>query len=190
MVISGGRDAAIDMANELAPVAKKVYLTYRGEYLKGHEAPITKLKNSGVACSFQTTITELRSQQDPTRIDEVTLTNHETFEQTKLEIDEVLINHGFDRDSSLLDNSDLPIELINDFYIPGDNNVPGLYAAGDKVTYDGKVHLILGAFNDAAKAVNSAKKYLEPEATEVAMVSSHNDIFKEKNKKLVQELLR
>ncbi|WP_058308648.1 NAD(P)/FAD-dependent oxidoreductase [Gracilibacillus massiliensis] len=190
VVISGGRDAAIDMANELEPIAKKVYLTYRRDQLQGHEAAITQLTNSSVEIFFQTMISKLHAQNDKTRIDQVELTNTVTGETTSVQIDEVLINHGFDRDASLLENSDLPIDLIDDFYIPGDSNVPGLYAAGDKVKYDGKVHLILGAFNDAAKAVNSAKKYLNPDAREVAMVSSHNDMFKEKNKQLVQELLK
>ncbi|SER55966.1 thioredoxin reductase (NADPH) [Gracilibacillus ureilyticus] len=194
VIISGGRDSAIDIANELEPIAKKVYLTYRRENLNGHEAQITQLLNSSIECFFQTTITKLISNQKKEKINQVELTNSKTGEVTSIPVDDVVINHGFDRDSSLIENSDLPIELIDDFYIAGDNksasNVGGLFAAGDKLKNDGKVHLILGAFQDAANAVNSAKKYLEPEATEYAMVSSHNDIFKEKNKKLVQDLLK
>ena len=44
--------------------------------------------------------------------------------------------------------------------------------------------MIAGAFNDAVLAVNSAKKYTDPEAWETARVSSHNSIFKERNKAL------
>ncbi|WP_235182991.1 NAD(P)/FAD-dependent oxidoreductase [Gracilibacillus boraciitolerans] len=194
VIISGGRDAAIDIANELEAIAKKVYLSYRGESLTGHESQITQLLNSSVTCFFQTTITKLSAQQQKDQIDQVELTHCETGETSYLTVDEVLINHGFDRDSSLLENSDLPVELIDNFYIAGDSSaassVPGLYAAGDKLKYDGKIHLILGTFHDAANAVNSAKKYLDPAATEYAMVSSHNELFKEKNKSLVKDLLK
>src|SRR5690606_25483883 len=37
VLISGGGSTAIDWANELAPFAKQVYLTYRKDTLKGHE---------------------------------------------------------------------------------------------------------------------------------------------------------
>ena len=35
VLISGGGNAAVDWANELEPIAKKVYLTYRKDMLKG-----------------------------------------------------------------------------------------------------------------------------------------------------------
>ena len=38
VIISGGGNSAIDWANELEPIAKKVYITYRKDSLKGHEA--------------------------------------------------------------------------------------------------------------------------------------------------------
>ena len=43
-------------------------------------------------------------------------------------------------------------------------SVEGLYAAGDILSYEGKVHLITGAFHDAVNAVNKAKQYIQPEA--------------------------
>ncbi|MOA51453.1 Ferredoxin--NADP reductase [compost metagenome] len=50
--------------------------------------------------------------------------------------------------------------------------------------YTSKVRLIAGAFTDAVLALNSAKLYIDPTATKVAYVSSHNERFKEKNKAL------
>ncbi|KHF27048.1 Ferredoxin--NADP reductase [Anoxybacillus sp. BCO1] len=52
VIISGGGNTAIDWANELVPIAKKVYVTYRNESLKGHEAPVTQLLNSSATCFF------------------------------------------------------------------------------------------------------------------------------------------
>ncbi|WP_426470213.1 NAD(P)-binding domain-containing protein, partial [Salmonella enterica] len=59
VIISGGGNTAIDWANELVPIAKKVYVTYRNESLKGHEAQVTQLLNSSATCFFHTTITKL-----------------------------------------------------------------------------------------------------------------------------------
>lgn len=66
------------------------------------------------------------------------------------------------------------------------SDIPGIFAAGDVVKHDGKLHLIAGAFHDACNAVNQAKQYIEPDAYEYGRVSSHNDSFAEENKELVK----
>src|SRR5690606_29259739 len=58
VIISGGGNSAIDWANELEPIAKKVYVTYRKDELTGHEAQATQLKNSSAVCFFNTSITK------------------------------------------------------------------------------------------------------------------------------------
>ena len=111
-----------------------------------------------------------------------------------LPVDEVIINHGFEIDAALLKNSSLEIELVDQYYIAGnatsESSVEGLYAAGDILMFDGKVHLIAGAFQDAANAVNKAKQFIQPDAQKSAMVSSHNDVFKQRNKEIVRQLLK
>ena len=193
VIISGGGNAAIDWANELEPIAKKVYLTYRKEDLSGHEAQVSQLKNSSVECYFNTTITKLIASANHEVIERVELTNHATGEVTSLDIDEVIINHGYERDSALLGNSELNIEMVDNFYVKGNANsessIPGLYAAGDILHHEGKLHLIAGAFQDAANAVNKAKQFIQPEANSYGMVSSHNDLFKQRNRELVKQMI-
>ncbi len=194
VIISGGGNAAIDWANELEPVAKKVYLTHRRENLTGHEAQITQLLNSSVECLFSTSITKLIASDNQEVINKVELTNKETGEVSHLEMDEVVINHGFEQDTSLLEQSECDIHLLDNYFIAAtsssQSSVEGLYAAGDIVKYDGKVNLIAGAFQDAANAVNKAKQYIQPDATASGMVSSHNEVFKKRNRELVQQLIR
>ncbi|MYL35195.1 thioredoxin reductase [Pontibacillus yanchengensis] len=194
VIVSGGGNSAIDWANELEPVAKKVYLTYRKEQLKGHEAQVTQLLSGSAQCFFQTSISKLLASDSHEFIEEVELTNHETGETFQVAVDDVVINHGFDRDAALLENSPLNLELSNNYFISGnarsESSVDGLYAAGDILTHEGKLNLIAGAFQDAANAVNRAKQYIEPEANESALVSSHNDRFKQRNKKLVREMVK
>jgi thioredoxin reductase (NADPH) len=44
----------------------------------------------------------------------------------------------------------------------GRTSVPGIYAAGDIVDYEGKVKLIATGFGEVATAVNNAAAYLNP----------------------------
>ena len=59
VIISGGGNSALDWANELEPIAKKVYLTYRKEALTGHESQVTQLMNSSAECFLNSSITKL-----------------------------------------------------------------------------------------------------------------------------------
>lgn len=191
VLISGGGNSAIDWANELEPIAKQVYLTYRKETLKGHEAEISRLERSSVECLLNTSIEKLIASEDHQRIETVALRRNETGATFELEIDEMIINHGYERDKELLANSEMQIEL-KDYWIAGtplsETSVPGLYAAGDILHHEGKLHLIAGAFQDAANAANKAKQYISPEANAHGMVSSHNDLFMQKNRELMQHL--
>lgn len=193
VLISGGGNSAIDWANELTPIAKKVFVSYRKGELKGHEAQVSQLLESDATCLLHTEITKLCTQ-DGHHIETVELLDHKSGESFAVPVDEVLINHGFDQDASLLDHSQVGVERTNHYYIAGNENsessVPGLYAAGDILAHDGKLNLIAGAFQDAANAVNKAKQYIEPDATAKGMVSSHNAVFKEKNREIVESLVR
>ncbi|MGG3448867.1 NAD(P)/FAD-dependent oxidoreductase [Domibacillus aminovorans] len=194
VIISGGGNSAIDWANELEPIAKNVYLTYRKDALAGHEAQVTELMNSSAVCFFNTSITKLMASTNHEVIERVELTNHETGEISYLLIDEVIINHGYEWDKTLLENSEVEIAIADDYYIAGnaasESSVDGLYAAGDILKHEGKLHLIAGAFQDAANAVNKAKQFIQPDANKTGMVSSHNEIFKKRNRELVQKMMK
>ncbi|RKL65721.1 thioredoxin reductase [Salipaludibacillus neizhouensis] len=193
VIISGGGNSAIDWANELEPIAKKVYLTYRKESLSGHEAQINQLVNSSATCFYNTSITKLVACENQEAIEYVEMTNHVSGEIESLSIDEVIINHGYERDKALLENSEVSIELVDEYFISGNaasaSSVEGIYAAGDILKHEGKLHLIAGAFQDAANAVNQAKQYIEPDSRKGGMVSSHNDIFKKRNREIIKQIM-
>ncbi len=86
VIISCGGNSAIDWANELEPIAKNVYLTYRKETLTGHEAQVKQLMESSVVCFFHTSITKLVASSNHEVIEHVELTNHETGEVSQLVI--------------------------------------------------------------------------------------------------------
>lgn len=193
VIISGGGNSAIDWVNELNPIAKQVYLTYRKNDLAGHEAQVSKLKNGSTICLFNSSITKLIARTDHDIIEHVELTNHETGELSYLPIDEVIINHGYKQDTTLFENSNLNLSRVDNYFIAGnstsESSIEGLYAAGDILKHDGKLNLIAGAFQDAANAVNKAKQYIRPDADKNGMVSSHNDVFKKRNKELVRQMI-
>ena len=79
----------------------------------------------------------------------------------------------------------------DDYYLVGQGqcktSVPGVFGAGDIISYDDKVNLLIGTFQDAVLAVNNAKMYIDPKADKYGMVSSHNEKFIEKNKELINK---
>lgn len=196
VVISGGGNSAIDWAHELEGIAKQVFITCRNDSFKCHESQETQLLQSSVVCFFHTKITGFlpRESSEGDYIEKVELTNTESGHIDYLPVDEVIVNHGYERDTSLLDNSEIDIERKESYFIAsnakGESSVPGLYAAGDILMHDGKLNLIAGAFQDAANAVNLAKQWLDPNAAKGAMVSSHNDIFKSRNKEIIEKIVK
>ena len=172
------------------PIAKQVYIVCRSDGLKCHESQATQIQKSSVVCIFNSTITKLIGTE---KIEEVELTNRLSGVVSRLKVDEVIVNHGYERDTSLLENSPLKIERADDYFIAGsvnsESSIPGLYAAGDILMHEGKLNLIAGAFQDAANAVNKAKLYLNPDAEKVAMVSSHHEMLKERSNELTRKML-
>ncbi|HWI49967.1 MAG TPA: NAD(P)/FAD-dependent oxidoreductase [Rummeliibacillus sp.] len=194
ILISGGGNSAVDWANELQQVAKKVYVSYHKENLPAHESQVEQLLRSDATVFRNTSITNLIADNvNSTLINTVELTNKQTGESILVDVDEVIINHGFEQDSTLLNNSSVNVQLVNGFYIKGnavgETSISGLFAAGDIISYDGKVNLITGAFQDAVNAVNKAKTYIQPDATAFGMVSSHNEVFKERNREIVKGMI-
>mgnify|MGYP001438188729 CR=1 FL=1 len=191
VIISGGGNAAVDWAVELLPYVKQLYFTYRNDSLKAHEAQVELLESSSARCFFNASITKLHGDFQKINIESVELTNHLTEEITTLPVDDVIVSHGYERESELLNQCTLDIKRVQDYYIAGtaksQSSVEGIYAAGDILMYDGKVGLIAGTFQDAINAVNRAKQFIQPDASDYAMVSSHNDLFKEKNKALIEQ---
>ena len=193
VLISGGGNAAIDWAVELLEFAKQVILIYRKEQLSAHEAQVQLLENSSARLLFNTSIESLISNHDSASIEQVVVKNHVTGEQTTLNIDHMIVNHGYHRDASLSFAEEIQVRTKDDDYVEGtalcETSEPGIFAAGDIVSYEGKVNLLVGAFQDAVHAVNSAKQFIEPSAQKFGMVSSHNEVFKERNKSIMKQML-
>jgi len=188
VLISGGGNTAIDWAVELMYVAKSVTLVYRKEELSAHEAQVKKLQQNGVDIILNAKITSLHSKEGTDCIGTVMIATNGGNQI--LEVDDVLINHGYNRESSVSFAPGMEPRKQGDYYEStgkGMLSTEGIFAAGDNIAYDGKVYLLLGAFQDAVNAVNSAKQYIDPSAYPSGMVSSHNEVFKTRNETFIKE---
>ncbi|WP_256758235.1 NAD(P)/FAD-dependent oxidoreductase [Cohnella sp. WQ 127256] len=182
VLISGGGDSAVDWANELEAIAESVTVVHRRDSFGGHERNVSRMKQSSVDVRTPYAVQALHSKNGKD-IDLVTIEHMETKEQEFLEVDAVIVNHGMRSDFGPIRNWDLNLGEWN--ATVGEKmatNIPGIFGAGDFVSYGSKVGLIAGTFTDGVLALNSAKLYLDPEAPTMAYVSSHNQRFKEKNK--------
>lgn len=193
VLISGSGNAALDWARDLSPVAKSVSLVYRKNEIRGYEAMNDILEQLDVNKIPNTRIKQLIGDDKGEKIKEVILEDVETGETTSKNVDEVIVNHGFDRENSLLSQSSSQVDMFDEYRIKGFGNtttsVPGIFACGDIVYHEAKVHLIASAFSDAGNAANLAKQYIEPEADKEGFVSSHNKVFSEDNKIVMQKFL-
>ena len=193
LLISGGGNSAIDWAKDLLGIAKHITVIYRGESLSAHEAQIRYLEENGVPIITNTQIQSLVANDEKTKIKEVILENVATNETSTIVVDDVLVNHGYDRDHSFTFDATMNPQLDEEYqyYITtngkGLTTVDGIYAVGDISKHDNKVYLISGAFQDAINAINDIKLSLEPTADKVAKVSSHNEIFEARNREIINK---
>ncbi|WP_338552336.1 NAD(P)/FAD-dependent oxidoreductase [Paenibacillus sp. KS-LC4] len=182
ILISGGGNAAVDWANDLHDYGAKVTVVHRRTQFDALERNLERLyKHATILTPYA--LHHLHGQDG--RIAHVSLANSVDGSIQQLKVDAVLVNHGYKRNYGALKKWGLQLSeygfVVNETMQTG---IPGVFGAGDCVTYGSKVRLIAGAFNDAVLGVNSAMLYLDPDAGKMAGVSSHNERFRERNLQL------
>lgn len=195
LLISGGGNSAIDWAKDLIGIAKQITVIYRGEKLTAHEAQIRYLEENGIPIITNTKIKSFVPNEEKAKIKEVILENTATNETSTIIVDDVLVNHGYDRDDSFTFDATVNPERDSEYqyYLTtnekGLTTIDGIYAVGDISKHDNKVYLIAGAFQDAINAINDIKLRLEPTADKVAKVSTYNEVFEARNREIINNTL-
>ncbi|KPV43259.1 NAD(P)/FAD-dependent oxidoreductase [Alicyclobacillus ferrooxydans] len=162
VLVVGGGDTALDFALMLEGVASKVTLIHRRDQFRAHEETVNKLQNSSVDVR---TFVELKAVHGDGKVERVDLIHNKTKEVTELEVDAIVSGLGFS--ASLGPINEWGLEIENNEIIVNtkmETSIPGVYAAGDVVTYPGKVKLIATGFGEAPTAVNNAKTFIDPKA--------------------------
>lgn len=163
VVVCGGGDSAVDWSLMLEDLAKEVYIVHRRDKFRAHEHSVENLNNSKVNIKTPFIPVELISDQD--KITAIVLENATDKSKEIIELDALIVNFGFVSSLGPIKNWGLNIEknaiVVNSRM---ETNIPGIYAAGDICTYDGKVKLIASGFGEAPTAINNAKSYIDPKA--------------------------
>ncbi|TYR78706.1 NAD(P)/FAD-dependent oxidoreductase [Priestia megaterium] len=162
VLVCGGGDSAVDWSLMLEPIAEKVTLTHRRDKFRAHEHSVENLKNSSVDIKTPYIPVEFIGED---RITQVVLENTKDEEKVVIDVDDVIVNFGFISSLGPIKEWDLTLEK-NSIVVNSkqETNIPGIYAAGDVCTYDGKVKLIVAGFGEGPTAVNNAKAYIDPKA--------------------------
>lgn len=158
VAIVGGGNAALDAAEVLSKIAKKVYLVHRKNHFRGFEILADKIKNNpNIIKMMESEITQIIGKE---KLEEIIIANINSKEEQMIKVDGLFIEIGHIADTALaadLVKRDEKNQIIIDEKCQTD--LPGLFAAGD-VTSRGYKQIVI-ACGQGAIAALSAYKYLQ-----------------------------
>jgi len=153
VIIVGAGDNAFEWAAELGGVAESVLLVHRLNNYGAGESLAARLSQSGVETKFP--YFELKALHGDERVEEITYIDTLTGEEERREVEALLLNIGFVVNLHQFESWGLAVSgnsiAVNSKM---ETNLPGVYAAGDIITYPGKLKLISTAAGEVATAVN------------------------------------
>ena len=179
ILIVGGGDSAFDWAVNLQGVAASIVMIHRRDGFRAHHATVAQVQALSAAGKMELrTFWELEAIDGNDRIERVTIFNNKTKQQETLPMDCVIPQLGFVSSLGAIAEWGLEIEK-NDIKVSQmmETNIPGIFAAGDIVTYPGKLKLIATGAGEACIAVNHAVHFIHPESKVMPGHSSNMAIF-------------
>jgi ferredoxin/flavodoxin---NADP+ reductase len=160
VLIVGGGDSALDYCLQLEPVARQITLIHRRDKFRAHEETVEQLLRSSVEVNLFWETAHIAGDD---AIAGVRIVNNKNQEERDLEIHQIITALGFHADIGPIKTWGLELDggqiKVNSRM---ETNLPGVYGAGDIVTYDGKLKLIATGVGEAAIAVNHAKTHIDP----------------------------
>ncbi|CAM3778579.1 NAD(P)/FAD-dependent oxidoreductase [Mesobacillus zeae] len=163
VAVLGGGDSAVDWALMLEPIAKQVTIIHRRDKFRAHEHSVENLHNSKVDIKTPYVPENIIGNEE--KITGLVLKEANGEGTVTVDVDAVICNFGFVSSLGPIKEWGLEIEK-NSIVVNSrmETNIPGIYAAGDICTYEGKVKLIACGFGEAPTAVNNAKAFIDPKA--------------------------
>lgn len=182
VLIVGGGDSAVDWALSLKERTRRLVLIHRRAGFRAHARSMEQLHRAVESGQMELlTFHEVREIHGRDAVEAVTIFNNRTDEDTSIEVDAVLSLIGFKPDLGPI--ADWGLELERNCIRVGptmQTNLPGVFAAGDIVTYEGKLELIATGFSEAAIGVNYAVHHIDPSARINPGHSTNLKIFKDR----------
>jgi ferredoxin/flavodoxin---NADP+ reductase len=171
ILIVGGGDSAVDWALNLHPIAAQVFLIHRRDTFRAHEDSIRQLRESSVIVK---TPYELKRIRGDGEVEGAVIYHNTTRQEEALAVDAVIAAVGFVADIGPLATWGLELDghsiVVNSRM---ETSETGIYAAGDIVSYPGKVRLIATDFGEAATAINNAAHFINPGTSVFPGYSTH-----------------
>ena len=161
VVVAGGGDAALESAQLAHAAGARVTIVHRSAAFKAMEVNLEAVERLGIACRLGTRVTGLEVEDGALRA--VALQVHggpaaaAAGARERLPCDHLVVNVG--AAASLEAVQGWGVEVAGGHIrVDGEmrTSVPGLFACGDIVAYEGKYRLLISASSEGATAANSA----------------------------------
>ncbi|MFP4624223.1 MAG: NAD(P)/FAD-dependent oxidoreductase [Gemmatimonadota bacterium] len=180
VLIVGGGDSAVDWALALKDEAESLTLIHRRSGFRAHAHSMKRLHEAVEAGDVDLlTFREVRAIHGDDCVTGATIFDNRTDQETRVDVDAVLSLIGFRPDLGPLAAWGLDLERNAIRVGPTmETNIPGVFAAGDIVSYEGKLELIATGFAEAAVAVNHAVHHIDPKARVNPGHSTNLKVFK------------
>ncbi len=160
VLVVGGGNSAVDWALSLEGIAAEVTLVHRMYRFQAHEAMVDRLLASKVTVKFP--YFALKEVMGEEKVTGAVIWNERSGKEERIEVDGIVLSIG------MLTNLEpflqWGLSIVGNGIAVGTDmstNMPGVYAAGDIVTYPGKILLISAGAGEAATAVNAAKEHID-----------------------------
>ncbi len=166
VLIVGGGDSAIDWALILKDLASETLLIHRRGSFRALERSVALLQTASEAGELVVKDHhEVREIRGSERVESVVIFDNRSNEEAAVEVDAVLTFLGFKPDLGPMKAWGLELagnRVLVDTLMR--TNLPGVFAVGDMVEYEGKLDLIATGFAEAAVAVSQAVRLVDPKA--------------------------
>ena len=182
LLVIGGGDSALDWALGLVDYAKQITLIHRRDAFRAHEDSVKKLFASPIVVKV---FYELKSLRGDQQVREAVVFQNKTHTEEVIPVDAVLAFLGLH--SNLGPIREWGLQVEDDSIVVTtkmESTLPGIYAAGDIVSYPGKLKLIVTGFGEGATAVNNAVTYINPKAS--AFPGHSSSIMEQREKAAVK----
>ncbi len=182
VLIVGGGDSAVDWALALKDRTERLVLIHRREGFRAHAHSMNQMQEAVERGEMELlTYHEVREIHGEACVTGATIFDNRTDEDTVLDVDAILSLIGFRPDLGPVGEWGIDLERNTIRVSPSmETNIPGVYAAGDVVQYEGKLELIATGFSEAAIAVNNAVHRIDPKARVNPGHSTNLKVFKDR----------
>ena len=166
LVIAGGGDSAVDWANSLGEIAKKIYMVHRRDKFRAMPESVDKMKQLEESGKIEMVI-PYQLEALAGEGNKLTAVSMKSMDGAVREVkaDHLLAFFGLSMELGPIASWGLNLNGSHIAVEPGTcaTSAPGIFAIGDIATYPHKLKLILCGFSEAAQAAHAIRGIVYPD---------------------------